>query len=197
MTASPRTCRANIARRSAPGVAILCAWIFLAAISGCGKDNPVKPQIQQPKYLPSSTPQNTLENLRRAYTSRDSMGYDSLFDGSYTGSSIDQSGPSPVMLTFTKGDEARHIGSLARTVSISSIALQFPPALSRFRDAGDPPGWETVDMSSMRLEIDDNSTSLDTGSNELIEFKFKPTSPSPGSPTDTTWKIIQWIEVKP
>lgn len=184
--------------RYSPMAAALCAWALLAAISGCGKDNPVKPQIQPPKYLPSSTPQNTLENLRRAYTSRDTTGYDSLFAISYTGTSVDNTAlGGGAVLNFTKSDEERHIGALARTTSITSIILQFPPALSRYTDAGDPPGWATVQVSSPRIEIYGNSISMGIHSNETMDFKFAPTSPSPGSPTDTTWKIVSWVELAP
>ena len=192
-TARPR----GLTRKSSTRAAIAGAWILLAAISGCGKDNPVKPQIPQPKYLPSSTPQNTLENLRRAYTTRDSTGYDSLFDAAYVGTSIDQSDPSPVALTFSKGDEASHIRFLASRVPAPTITLQFPPTLTRFRDAADPPGWETVDVSSSRVGIEDGPNFFETASNEAMAFKFAPTSPALGSPTDTTWKIIRWSEVAP
>jgi hypothetical protein len=188
LTTSSRTSRTR-------NGAILCAWILLAAISGCGKSNPVKPQIQQP--ISSSTPQNTLENLRRAYTSRDSTGYDSLFDASYAGTSIDPSGMSPVVLNFTKADESLHIRALVRSVSITRVKLQFPPTLTRFSDAADTVGWATIQTVGSVIEVDNNFTSLVVNPNETMVFKFRPTTPAAGSPTDTTWKIVRWSEIAP
>ena len=176
-------------------VASAAVAVLLAFLVGCSKDNPVKPVQPGPKYLPSSTPLNTLENLRRAYTTRDSTGYDSLFDVEYTGSSIDQSDQSNIVLS--KSDEARHINALARTTTITNITLSFPPNLVRFADLGDPPGWATVSVASLRLEITDGDLSLAIRANETMDFKFRPTTPSPGSPTDTTWHVARWIEVAP
>ncbi len=178
------------------GIASILAVILLATLSGCGDDNPVK-VIPQPQYLPSSTPQNTLENLRRAYTARDTTGYDSLFDAAYIGTSVDPSGPIPVPLTFTKADEALHIRALARRVPAVAIDLRFQPAVFRFTDAADTLGWTTLSVSSPVLAIEDGPTFFVIHSNETMEFKFRPTTPSPGSPTDTTWKIVRWSEVAP
>ncbi|HYQ89658.1 MAG TPA: hypothetical protein VEU09_08535 [Candidatus Binatia bacterium] len=171
------------------------AVVLVAFLMGCGKDNPVKPMQPGPKYLPSSTPLNVLYNLQRAYTSRDSTGYDSLFAADYTGSSTDQSDNS--QLTFSKSDEALHIQFLANQASITSIDLQFPPGLVRYTDLGDPPGWATVSTASMHLEINTSATSYAIYPNETIDFKFRPTMPSPGSPTDTTWHIVRWLELAP
>jgi len=47
-----------------------------------------------------------------------------------------------------------------------------------------------------QVQIDDNPTSLFTQAiGDLNEFKFEPTTPATGSPTDTTWKIIRWTEI--
>jgi hypothetical protein len=49
---------------------------------------------------------------------------------------------------------------------------------------------------TVRLEINGIPSSYSLAStNELIEFKFEPTTPSAGSPTDTTWHIIRWTEI--
>ena len=172
------------------------AVVLLALFVGCGKDNPAKPTLPGPKYLPSSTPFNVLDNLKVAYTTRDSTGYDSLFDVNYTGSSIDQTDAS--VLNFSRSDEARHINALARTRTISSIRLDLPPSMTRTRDAGDPPGWASVQPYGLVIEIDDGPMSmfLQTGTSETMEFRFAPTTPSPGSPTDTTWHIVRWTEIR-
>ncbi|HZE19224.1 MAG TPA: hypothetical protein VE402_03805 [Candidatus Angelobacter sp.] len=169
------------------------ALLVLVAITGCGKSNPVKPPLPQPKYAPSSTPSNVLRNLQIAYSTRDSSGYDSLFDAAYVGTSFDRI--SVNVLSFTKGDESRHIRALAMTHTITSISLVFPPALLRYTDSADPPGWATVPVNGMTLEINDSPTSLNLPSGETMEFKFHPIAPSPGSPTDTTWHIVRWSEL--
>ena len=177
-------------------VASAAVAVLLAFLVGCSKDNPVKQILPQaPRYLPSSTPLNTLEDMRRAYTNRDTTEYDALFDRDYNGSSIDQTAPGSPMLMFTWSDEARHINALARTTTITSITFSFPPNLSRFTDLSDPPGWGTVDASGLTLEISDGSTTLEVSRSETMQFKFRPTTPSPGSPTDTTWQIVRWTEI--
>jgi hypothetical protein len=138
---------------------------------------------------------NVLENVRRAYGGRDSIGYDSLFDAAYIGTSADYSGP-PSIITFTKADESQHIRALARAPLISSIRLVFPPTLVRHTDASDTLGWATVSLSDVRLEIADGPNYFSLAPNNSMYFKFRPTTPSFGSPTDTTWHIVRWSEIK-
>jgi hypothetical protein len=180
-------------------LATLGASILLAGMAGCGGKKTTGPGPQpQPKYLPSSTPANVLINMRIAYSTRDSSGYDSLFDAAYTGTSDDHSGPSPVVYTFTKADEARHISALAQATTITDIYLVLMPVLIRYTDAGDPPGWAVIQDPVYILSITDGiNTYLIARDRETIEFRFKPTTPSPGSPTDTTWHIVRWTEVVP
>jgi hypothetical protein len=161
---------------------------------GCGKDNPVNVNVMPPgpKYLPSSTPQNTLDNMRKAYVSRDSTGYDSLFDAAYAGVSFDP--VTMAALNFTKADEAQHIAALARRISITSISFTVPPNLIRDTDGADPPGWATISIIYPQVVIDDSPNTYIAGPLEHMEFKFAPTTPSPGSPTDTTWHIVRWTE---
>ena len=170
------------------------AVVLLIALAGCG-GNKLIPPSPGPKYLPSSTPLNVLRNMQIAYSTRDSTAYDSLFDAAYVGTSIDNTPPGPMLLSLTKADEVQHIGALARQISISSVRLQFPPTLLRSRDVSDPQGWATIQLNSLILEIDDTPATLSIGNSESMEFKFIPTAPAPGSPTDTTWHIVRWIEI--
>jgi len=163
-------------------------------MSGCGDNNPVIPVLQG-KYLASSTPQNLLENLRRAYTSRDSVGYDSLFDATYAGQTIDNAQPGPP-LTFTKADESLHIRALARSTTITSIVLSFGANPIRYTDAGDSTGWTSMQVLNPAVGVADGTTLVFTGANDIMVFKFRPTTPASGSPTDTTWKIVRWMEIK-
>jgi hypothetical protein len=176
--------------------AFLVAVVLLIALAGCG-DKKVTAPILVPQYLPPSTPQNVLMNLQLAYSSRDSTEYKALFDDNYVGTSLDNSGGSPVTLTFYKSDEAAHISALAHRSSITQVALLYPRYLYRFTDGGDPAGWATIQMSQgFQVQIDDNPTSLFTPAiGDLNEFKFESTTPATGSPTDTTWKIIRWTEI--
>jgi hypothetical protein len=174
-------------------VRLAIAALFLAAIAGCGDDNPVNPKLQA-KYLDSSTPQNVLTNLVRAYTSRDSAGCDSLFDAAYAGISIDNNDPAPA-LTFTKADEMLHIGALARTATITSVSLTFGPNPIRYTDSGDSAGWASVQTTTPALILVDGPNAFFTGASEFMMFKFRPTTPASGSPTDTTWKIVRWSEI--
>jgi hypothetical protein len=180
-------------RRSRLRFMVLGSCLLLGALTGCGSDNPVNPQPPGPKYLASSTPQNTLENLRRAYTTRDSTGYDSLFDAGYVGTSYDPSNLNP--LTFTRADEKRHVAALAHATSVTSVLLYFPPTVIRETDGADPPGWATISMQNMQLSIEDTPSSLNLVPGGTWEFKFAPTTPSVGSPTDTTWHVVRWTEL--
>jgi len=168
--------------------------LLVMALAGCGGDNGVGPKPPgPPQYLTSSTPQNVLTNLKLAYERRDSTAYDSLFDVSYVGTSFDPSNLNTI--TFSKADEKRHVQALERTTSITSVSLTFSPVLIRGVDGADPPGWATISMQNMTLEINDTPTSQNLVPNVTWEFTFAPTTPSAGSPTDTTWHIVRWTEL--
>jgi len=170
----------------------LALWAIVCGNVGCSDDKIVRPELQ-PKYAPSSTPHNTLANMAKAYETRDSTGYDSLFDAAYTGTSFD---PNTMLgLSFTKADEAQHIAKLASTPTIFAVTFEYPVNAPRFRDGADPPGWATITLTSPLIEIYDASNVLLVDPNVSMEFKFSPTTPSPGSPTDTTWHIVRWVEI--
>jgi hypothetical protein len=188
------TRRSRSSRRLADYCTTVFAWTLLGAMAGCGDDTPVAPPTPAPKYLPSSTPYNTLENLRRAYASRDPAGYDSLFDPAYIGTSTEAS-DSASALTFTKADESLHIRALA-SAPITSITMDFYYQ-SRYTHYADPPGWATIAVDLPTVEVNDVPTSYIVDRDVFMEFKFKPTTPSPGSPTDTTWHIVGWREFLP
>lgn len=191
--ARPRTARAVFLRLMIAAVALP------ALMAGCGDDNTVRPQLPNPDhpltYVVSSTPFHVLYNLQLAYTNRDSTEYGSLFDDAYAGTTIDDSDPASPY-TFSKLAERGHVSALARTTSITSIYLTFPPVLTRETDLGDPPGWATIHMTGVRLEINDSPASLQVDQSESMDFKFSPTTPDSTSPTDTTWKIVRWTEFK-
>ncbi|TMQ51595.1 MAG: hypothetical protein E6K71_00100 [Candidatus Eisenbacteria bacterium] len=177
---------------------LLLTVVLLIAMTGCGGKKTTGPGPNPgPKYQLPSSPSIVLSNLALAYSSRDSMEYAALFDSAYAGISTDQSDGS--VLNFTKADETHHVNALARRTSISAVRLQLPPVVERFTDGADPAGWATVHFapgSGFDVQIDDTPSSLYMSSNSANEFKFAPRTPSAGSPTDTTWKVIRWIETR-
>jgi hypothetical protein len=174
---------------------VITALVLAGVMGGCGDDNTVGPKPNpQPSYLDSSTPFNVLYNMRIAYTARDTTAYDSLFDVNYMGTSYD-----PVTnnsLHFSKADEKRHVKALLLTSTVTSVSLTFPPVFNRYTDISDPSGWATVQMAGAGLgvEINDGATSYGLVSGGTMEFKFIPTTPALGSPTDTSWHIVRWSE---
>ena len=175
------------------GVALM---VCVIALAGCSAKNRITKPDVQPKYPVLSTPQNVMAALARAYGWRDSVEYALLFDDNYQGTSTDPYlPPGEETLNFTKADEAAHIGALARSRTISYVNVDFGPSPERATDAADSVGWATIQVQYFVLAIQDNVTSYyANSSNVAMEFKFKPTTPAPSSPTDTTWKIIRWSE---
>ena len=179
-------------------LAVVCTGLALL-LTGCifsPTKGPGGGGIEPPKYQVPAYPHIVLENLKKAYTAKDSAAYKACFDerpGVYVGTTQDVVHQTPVdTLYFT--DEAEHIAALAR--SITAIAdLQLVPFPVRRADSEDP-SWALIQNPVSSLRIDDGQTSyVVTPSNETIEFHFIPKTPDSSSPTDTTWKIIRWTEV--
>jgi hypothetical protein len=63
-------------------------------------------------------------------------------------------------------------------------------------DAGHPE-WASITLSrGIRLELTIGQTVYTVGTNDYFEYQFAPTTPAPGSPTDTLWQIVRWRELK-
>lgn len=183
--------------RLLPTVLILAAALLLD--SGCGhKARTITGPDRQPFPYPKlSSPQNVLQAMAFAYVRRDTAEIKLVYDSLYVGSSTDQTGGSPTPIMFTKSDEVRHVAGLARAITITGVSCTLYPALIRFRDLGDPPGWATIDNPIGQIVIDDAPSSYATPTSGLtMQFKFAPTTPDSTSPTDTTWTIIRWSEVR-
>jgi len=182
--------------RLRPWVALLSA----ALLAGCSGDNPTKPKPPSgPAPIVRSTPQDVLKYLEYAYSRRDSIAIQSIYDSSYAGVSTDMTA-SPVSqsLNFTYADEVAHVAAMARSHSITSVTLNFGN-LTRL-GSGDVshPEWATIQVpgSNMELEIMDGPDGFSLAPAGITEaFSFKPTAPDSTSPTDTTWKIVRWSEV--
>jgi len=175
-------------------LAILPAAILLLA-PGCGDDGPsIVGPPPLPTYPPLSTPQNVLFALGLAYETRDSTVYVSCFDPAYQGVSYDvDNAPGFQPGVFAYADEAAHIGGLKRTSTILGVDVNFGPIANWVRADGSSPGWAQIIISNPRIFIADGFDSWETGNGATFQFEFAPT-PDGASPTDTTWKIVRWVE---
>ena len=152
-----------------------------------------------PVYFIPSSPELVLRNLALAYEHREPARYDTLFDQLYTGETTDFANPDTVLhITFSKNDEVEHIWNLYRVTTITDVHLELTPVLPRYSDAGaDPPGWAVIQNPVFSLSITDGpNTYVVARERETVEFHFKPKTPDSSSPTDTTWTIGKWTEVR-
>ena len=176
----------------------LLAAIALTTLAGCGGDKTMNP-VPAPKVNPYPkliNPFNVLDALEIAYENRDTTELELLYDDAYQGTSSDLTDPNATILLFTKQDEIRHLAKLKAT-TLYSVSLQRSTHSVRSRDNADPPGWTMIDNPFTVLEIGEPSIVRRVDfSTELSRFKFVPHTPDPSSITDTTWKIIRWVEVK-
>jgi len=181
-------------------LSVFCSILLLAS-SGCifspkkGGDSPPP----KPVYFIPASPEIVLQNYITAYEARDTTQMNLIYDESYPykGESTDNTDPiGPKTIIFDKADEIAHVAALNRATSITSVSLNFGTTYVRSTDLGDPVGWATIQISNTFLEISDTPTPYSLPSTgEDIEFKFIPTPvPHAESPTDTTWKIVKWIE---
>lgn len=181
-------------RSCIPAVVLIAAL----ALSGCGEDHGFKPQPQpqQRIYPYLFNPYLVIDALRTAYERRDTVEIKVLYDDGYQGTSIDQTDPVPAAIPFTKSDEVAHVANLAHNPAVH-VSILTVPSLTRTSDPGDPPGWTIIENPIASLEVSDlvQDNQLDVA-HTTETFKFIPHSPDATSPTDTTWKIIRWSEVR-
>jgi len=175
------------------GLVLLLSGCIFSPTKGPGGGGPEPPKYEIPAY-----PHIVLQNLKTAYTAKDSSAYKACFDerpGLYVGTTQDAVHQTPVDTLYFR-DEAEHIANLARsTTAIADLVLVPLLDLERRADSEDP-SWALIQNPIQSLRIDDGLKSyVVTPSNETIEFHFIPKTPDSTSPTDTTWKIIKWTEV--
>jgi hypothetical protein len=182
-------------------VLTIASGILCVLGAGCifsphkGTGGPPPPAV----YVPPISPEAVLQNLALAYQHRDTAEYDTLFDKDYIGTTTDRSIPDTVQTyTFHKADEVAHIWGLSRATTITNVHLELMPfPLLRYTDGGDLPGWAVIQNPIFSLYIVDGQSTFDIKrDNETIEFHFKPKTPDSSSPTDTTWTIGTWTEVR-
>jgi hypothetical protein len=132
-----------------------------------------------------------------AYVRRDPVETGLVYEDGYQGLSLDLTSVLGDTLAFTKADEVAHVAFLGRLGSGSTVRCEVYPAPTRFRDNADPPGWATIQNPLGAIEIDNGQNVEQVNPNGItMDFKFAPTTPDTTSPTDTTWKIVRWLEVR-
>ncbi len=149
-------------------------------------------------YPALTSPQAVIQAMVLAYVRRDAAETGLVYDGAYQGLSVDLTAISPNdTLAFTKADEVAHVAGLGRLGGGTTVSCELYPSLARFRDGADPPGWATIQNPLGAIEVNDGPTTYHVDPSTLtMEFKFAPATPDSTSPTDTTWKIVRWLEVK-
>ena len=177
---------------------LIALVVAALVVAGCGSDRVVTPnEPPVSKYPVLLNPYSVLDALRIAYQDGDTNEIKVLYHDQYDGTSIDQTDPTPTLVTFTKADEVAHVSALARSASVANITMTMMNNRIRFDDPADPVGWATIQNPIASIQIADVTTTRNVDiAGETMVFKFIPTTPAPSSPTDTTWKIIRWTEVR-
>ena len=180
---------------------ILSAVVLSAlALGGCGQrgsnDGHLIDSTPPFQYPDLSTPQNAIWNVKYAWERRDSVRTEALYDDTYQGSSTDGSGT----ILFTKDREIAAVAEMARDANVATVSFNLQPENPwiRLRYAGDPPGWTALllPVGAVNILVDDvMSGTWVANSSDFFEFKFAPTLDGT-SPTDTTWQIVRWTEIK-
>lgn len=183
-------------------IALILALAALLLLVGCGKKNPVKVEPEKPYVYPDqSTPEKTLLRMAAAFARRDSVMTDSVYADNYEGTSTDMV-PIPTTYTFTKLDEISVVAALARSSAITFVNVDFKPPATWFKThyVSDPPELITIQIPSFQVDVYggfDGFTARSPAAGEtwIFEFTLRGT-PDVSSPTDTTWTIVKWVEVR-
>lgn len=179
--------------------ALLCLILVGLGI-GCGKDDPVKPQppiTTLPIYPSPSQPESVLIRYALAWQLRDSVMIDTVIASDYAGSSIDLTDTYPTTIPFSKSDEVHIVGQMKLDPSLTGVGVELYPMLwTREVNASDPSEWVTIRVPQLRIEIGRGADYILATGQYDCTFTFRPITPAPNSPTDTTWAIVRWKERK-
>jgi hypothetical protein len=192
---APRGSRAPVASMRRALFGATGVLLITAGLVGCGKDDPLKPLPPAPFTYPAlDTPQHVILNVKYAWERRDSVRTRQLYDDAYMGESTDNSGT----LTFTKDQEVSTVWAMGKSQDIQSVSFTLRPETTwvRLSYPIDPVGWTAIQLQGVNIQVDDVAKgTLVASSANFFEFKFEPTLDA-ASPTDTTWKIVRWREIK-
>jgi hypothetical protein len=175
-----------------------------ACLAGCGKDRIVEPPVRHLPPAPSpqpyptlSEPEKVMEALRKAYPLGDTTEIKSIYDIDYQGTWFDENDRSPMIATIYRQGEIQHASYLAHHPELR-VTIATSPVLTRTSDLSEPPGWAILMNPLDSLSVTDflgRGYTVDFA-NDTMEFHFIPYTPDSSSPTDTTWKIVRWIETR-
>jgi hypothetical protein len=178
--------------------------IALAALPGCSDDDGGEGTFH-PRPQPTvelASPEITLGMLQHAYEARDSVTTARVYDESYAGASTDLNDPpGSQTVTFSRADEIRHVGALAKSMSITGVTCDLGPPASWVRLPSDDvshPEWALIHIAGgfVRIEIDDGASIVQAGgASDQMSFYFTP-KPDTTSQTDTLWTVIKWDETR-
>lgn len=181
-------------RRLLSGAA--AALMIAGGLAGCGDDDPVKPPtIEPPPAL--DTPQHVILNLKYSWELRDSVRTKVIYDDAYEGTSTDNRNGGPT-LTFTKDQEVHTVWAMGKSQDVQSVSFRLRPESTwvRLSYPTDPAGWTAIQLQGVDIQVEDLSMgTLIANNSSFFEFRFVPTLDA-SSPTDTTWKIVRWTEIK-
>jgi hypothetical protein len=169
------------------------------AVAGCGDKVVDCKDCHGPFPVPFTypaldTPQNVVLNLKYSWERRDSVRTREIYDDMYEGRSTDVDGT----ILFSKDQEVAVVWAMGRNQDILRVTFALQPQNTwlRLNYATDPAGWTAIQLPGVNIQVDDVvHGTLTASSMSFFEFKLKPTLDA-ASPTDTTWKIVRWTEIK-
>ena len=176
---------------------VTTALLIAGFLAGCGDGfTIIEPPIRRPVpiYPKLVSPYLVMEALRIAYMFRDTTELKLIYDDNYQGTSADQNVPG-TPFTFSKFDENQHLSKLAHRQDIA-VSILTDSHMTRTADASDPPGWALIQNPIASLSVTDSGFTYNVDiAHEVMDFHFIPQLDSTAV-TDTTWKIVRWIEVR-
>jgi hypothetical protein len=178
-------------------VALSGAILAFLLLVGCGKKDhvvgPDPPRVPSP-YPIRSSPENAVLYYKAAWENRDSTRIDSVVAADYVGTSSLHGSPLP---DFSQADEIRAVGGIELDPEVFGVSINLgsPSLWIRQTYASDPAGWIALDLPHVDVRVYTTSADLVANTATFMEFKLRPTTPAPTSPTDTLWSIVRWTEI--
>jgi hypothetical protein len=187
----------RIRMRRPASAGVLCTATLMLLALGCNADKVTKPPVDT-RYLAQSSPENCLENLKRAYNERDIEEYGRLFteDFTFEFSQVDWSRPdNPTPKTWGFDQEQTSARNMFTDHTVQKIELTYvvnPAADSGGEHAGT---WKIAqDRIYLRLTTlkEDGTTLilLIDAANDTFYFKEYPEEAA--SDGGHLWRIALW-----
>jgi hypothetical protein len=169
----------------------------LLLISSCDNDkSPVR--SDPPRYLPQSSVENVMENLKRSYSLRDLEEYRTLFsdDLVFVFNEDDVSRPTnPTPSTWGFDSEIYSARSLFATESAEEVGLDFRLGAVTLSDSVNP-GTHSVVMQAIHLTVhtrtDDGDPLLLIVEDDEAIFYLREYAGERASDGKNVWRIVRW-----